>query len=281
MKLTPLDIRHREFRRGIRGYADEEVDVFLDEVADELDHLSQENAAARDRLERLEEQLSQYETIKETLQKTLVTAQQQADDLKESARKETELILRDAELKAREIVGESYLEKQRVQQSLIQLKQVEEGFRFKFRSLLEAHLNLVTEDDASEDRRAFRGLVEDVERELGEDAAAAEPAASGVVAPEEEGGPPRSSVPAEIAAAMSLAGVPQRNGQPPAGETPAGGEGDAVDEGFAVLGLDDDEPAEVPVPSPALPGRGLFTDPEREKKADAFFDERSDRDFEW
>ena len=163
MKLTPLDIRHKEFRRGLRGYSDEEVDVFLDEVADEFERLFQESIDLKERNERLDEQVSQYISLKETLQKTLISAQQQSDETKANARKEAELILRDADLKSRDIVNEAYSEKQRVQQALIQLKQVEEDYRLKFRSLLERHLNSLSKDDASEERRRFHGVVAGME----------------------------------------------------------------------------------------------------------------------
>lgn len=75
----------------------------------------------------------------------MVTAQLQADEVRANARKESELILRDAELKARQIVNDSYRETQRVQQALVQLKHLEEDFRFKFRSLLEGYLKLLDE----------------------------------------------------------------------------------------------------------------------------------------
>ena len=74
MKLTPLDIRHQEFKRGMRGYADEEVDEFLDEVADEYERLFKENIDLSERLESLEDKVKQYRRIEETLQKTLVSA---------------------------------------------------------------------------------------------------------------------------------------------------------------------------------------------------------------
>lgn len=159
MKLTPLDIRHQEFRRAMRGYSEEEVDVFLDEVADEFERSYQDNIELRERIQLLEEKLAEYEQLKETLNNTLVSAQQQADVTRANAHEEGELVLRDAELKARSIVSESYSEKQRVQQSLIQLRQIEEDFRFKFRSLLEAHINLLSEDEVSEERQRFRGLA--------------------------------------------------------------------------------------------------------------------------
>lgn len=145
MKVTPLDIRRKEFKRSLRGYADEEVDVFLDEVADEFERLFQENIEIQDRIQRLEEQVASHAQLKGALEKTLVSAQLQADQLTANARKEGELILRDAELKARNILSDSYAETQRVQQALIQLKHLEEDFRFKFRSLLEGHLKLLNE----------------------------------------------------------------------------------------------------------------------------------------
>lgn len=145
MSVTPLDIRRKEFKRSMRGYSDEEVDVFLDEVADEFERLFQENIELHDRLQRLEEQISGHMQIRDALEKTLISAQLQADDLRANARKEGELMLRDAELKARQIVADSYSETQRVQHALIQLKHLEEDFRFKFRSLLEGHLNLLTD----------------------------------------------------------------------------------------------------------------------------------------
>ncbi len=145
MKVTPLDIRRKEFKRSMRGYADEEVDVFLDEVADEFERLFQENAEMHDRLERQEEQLEANAQIRTALEKTLVSAQLQADQMTANARKESELVMRDAELQARKIVSESYGETQKVQQALVQLKHLEEDFRFKFQSLLEAHLKLLNE----------------------------------------------------------------------------------------------------------------------------------------
>jgi cell division initiation protein len=143
VKVTPLDIRRKEFKRSVRGYSDEEVDLFLDEVADEFERLFQENVALQDKIKRLEEQVGGDTKLRDALEKTLVSAQLHADETRANARKESELILRDAELKARGIVADSYTETQRVQQALIQLKRLEEDFRFKFRSLLEGHLKLL------------------------------------------------------------------------------------------------------------------------------------------
>ncbi len=140
MKLTPLDIRHKEFKRGMRGYVDEEVDEFLDQIADEFERLFKENIDLGERIENLEEQVGRFRRIEETLQKTLISAQQSAEELKQNATKEGQLILRDAELKARQMVNESYGDKQRIEGSLTQLRGVEEEFRIRFKQMLEGFL---------------------------------------------------------------------------------------------------------------------------------------------
>ena len=101
MKITPLDIRRKEFKRSVRGYSDEEVDIFLDEVADEFERLFQENMELHDRMSRMDEQIAGHSQLKDALEKTLISAQLQAEELRANAHKESELILRDAEMKAR------------------------------------------------------------------------------------------------------------------------------------------------------------------------------------
>ncbi len=261
MKLTPLDIRHKEFRRAVRGYSDEDVDVFLDEVADEFERVFQQNVELQDRLERLEQQVQQYESLRETLQNTLVSAQQQADETKANAHKEAELILKDAELKGRDLVNQSYTDKQKVQQALIQLRQIEEDFRFKFRSLLEAHLNLLTEDETSGERGEFQRLVAQVERDVGEGGVSAQAKRQ----PSPAGN--RDATPSflrerEFSALDSDAASPV----PPA---PTGSNPPSEEEGEAVLPLPEAGPEDSAESEPLEP-----FDPE--KTAEGLADEESD-----
>ena len=80
----------------MRGYADVEVDEFLDEVADEFERIFKENIDLRDRLEVLEDQVAGYKRIEETLQKTLISAQASADELKQNSTREAQLIVHEA-----------------------------------------------------------------------------------------------------------------------------------------------------------------------------------------
>jgi len=140
MKLTPLDIRHKEFKRGMRGYADVEVDEFLDEVADEYERLFKENIDLNERVEALEEKIAAYKRIEETLQKTLVSAQQSAEELKANASKESQLILRDAELKARQMVSDLYSDRQSLEKQIQGLRGVEQDLRMRLRTMLQTFL---------------------------------------------------------------------------------------------------------------------------------------------
>ncbi len=147
MRLTPLDIRHKEFARSMRGYKDLEVDEFLDDIADEFERLFNENIDYKDRLESLEEKIEQYRNIEDTLKKTLVSAQQQAEEMKQNAKKEADLILRDAELKSRSIINDSYAERQKIQRSVSALKQKQEDLRYQLKSVIESYSNILDQDN--------------------------------------------------------------------------------------------------------------------------------------
>jgi cell division initiation protein len=140
MKLTPLDIHHKEFGRAIRGYNEAEVDEFLDKVADELERLFKENIDLNERLEAAEERLRGFQDMERTLHNTMISAQKSAEDIVGAAHRESEVVLRDAEVKAKEIVHSALQRKQKTQSELVRIKQAEEDFRAAFKGLLEKHL---------------------------------------------------------------------------------------------------------------------------------------------
>lgn len=208
MKLTPLDIRHKEFKRGMRGYADVEVDEFLDEVADEFERVFKDNIDLGERVEALESQVSGYKRIEETLQKTLVSAQASADELRQNSAKEAQLILHEAELKGRQLVNEVYSERQGIEQSMAKLKSAEQDFRFKFRQLLEGYIKHLEDAPAGAAMAPAEGMAQAEfarHAEAIKEAIAREealPAAESPAAPEQTAEPPAApDVTAEVPAA--------------------------------------------------------------------------------
>jgi len=221
MKLTPLDIRHKEFKRGMRGYVDGEVDEFLDEIADEFERLFKENIELSEHGEALQEKLDQYRNLEATLQNTLVAAQRSAEELRANAQKEAQLMLSEAELKAREMVNESYADKQAVEKQIVVLKSSEEDFRFKFRSLLEGYVKQLGEvDEQSKKTGRFATQTEQIKEAMAHDAASRPSAPPPAAKPAAPTPPPaaRPAAPAPSSQAPTAAAV---SPPPPTTPTPA------------------------------------------------------------
>ncbi|MDI6844296.1 MAG: DivIVA domain-containing protein [Anaerosomatales bacterium] len=159
MKLTPLDIHHKEFSKSLRGYNEVEVDEFLDQVADELERLFKENIELSERIEAAEEKVRAYQQMEQTLNNTLLAAQKSADDIIAKAKHEAEVVLKEADVKAKEIIHNALQQKQKAQADLVRIKQAEEEFRKQFRALLESHLRSVAEIPLPEDVKVLAAEV--------------------------------------------------------------------------------------------------------------------------
>ncbi len=122
MKITPLDIQQMVFRTKLRGYDREEVNRFLEELAQTVESLNRENAMLRERLAMTEQQVSELKRTETTLSNTLVAAQSLADDVKRSANRDAELIVKEAELKAGEVIRQARVELGETQRDLSQLQ---------------------------------------------------------------------------------------------------------------------------------------------------------------
>lgn len=161
MRLTSLDIHQKEFHHKLKGYNEEEVDKFLDQVADEVDRLRKENIELSEKLESADERVRQYQEMERTLHNTLLAAQRSSEDILDRARQESQAILRDAEVKAKEIIHAALTQKQRVQGDFMRLKETEQEFRAKFRDLLEGMVSRLVEIPVPEDVRAMQERAEE------------------------------------------------------------------------------------------------------------------------
>ncbi|MGI6705352.1 MAG: DivIVA domain-containing protein [Clostridia bacterium] len=143
MPLTPMDIHNKEFSRSFRGYDEDEVDSFLDEVVEEFERLYKENLEIRDRISMLHEQITHYKTMENTLKETLITAQKTADEVIENAQKKGELIIKEAEDQGKQIVEEAKREVMEIQKESDELRKQMQVFKMRFKTLLETQLEMV------------------------------------------------------------------------------------------------------------------------------------------
>lgn len=166
MKLTPLDIHHKEFHRSMRGYSEAEVDVFLDQVADEFEKLFKENLDSKEQIEKMQDKVNQYEGQEQTLQKALFMAQQAADNVQLKAAEESEVIVKDAETKAHEVIEDAINQKQDLQKDIENLRKAEKEFRHKFRELLNSYLEVISKVEKAEDKVEVKPEPPEVKVEL-------------------------------------------------------------------------------------------------------------------
>jgi cell division initiation protein len=121
MKLTPLEIQQMVFRVKMRGYDREEVNNFLEEVARTVEALNRDNAGLREKIAGLEQQVSELKRTEVTLSNTLVSAQSLAEDVKRSAQRDADLIVKEADLKAGEMLRQARVELANTQRDLSQM----------------------------------------------------------------------------------------------------------------------------------------------------------------
>ena len=84
--LTPADIHNKEFSRGFRGYNEEEVDDFLDEIVYEFEELIKKNTRLAEDLELERKKTAQYQEMEKNLHETMDVAQKTADEAVQSAK---------------------------------------------------------------------------------------------------------------------------------------------------------------------------------------------------
>jgi cell division initiation protein len=110
------------FKVGMRGYDKEEVNRFLEELAQTVESLNRDNAVQREKIMFLEQQLAELKRTEATLSSTLLSAQSLAEDVKRNAQREADLVIKEAELKAGELIRQARVELTDTQRELLSLQ---------------------------------------------------------------------------------------------------------------------------------------------------------------
>ena len=143
MKLTPIDIRKWEFKKGVRGYDKYEVQAFLDLAAEEFEKLMQDRREFEQKSKRLEKEIEEYKRVEKSLQDTLISAKETTDRSMENSRKEAELIVGDAELHADKVLESARKKASKIEDEITRLTVLRDSFAVKLRSILSSQIELV------------------------------------------------------------------------------------------------------------------------------------------
>jgi cell division initiation protein len=123
MPLTPVEIRHVDLKRTwLRGYRRRTVDQLLEEIADSFEQVWRERADLSDQLEEVETEAAKHRELEALLRSTLVSAERAAQDMKEQARRESDLIVQEAHAESRRVTREAAAEKRRLEEDAVRIR---------------------------------------------------------------------------------------------------------------------------------------------------------------
>jgi cell division initiation protein len=255
MPIRPTDVRRKEFRNGFRGYDANQVDDFLDAVADEFERTYTENSRLREEVSSLRERLQQFEELEGSIRAALVHAEQaasdlrrtatwEADDVRKSASREADLTIREAQARAHQMLAESSARVEHIQTSYDALQEAKRSFTNDFRQLLKTYADVMENMEISSAREIEASLRERLDTEaitVAREAAAHE---GEYAAPEPEDEPSSTSAAPVAPTETPDPGAPTGAAPTPAEPTPD--EPPAVDEPAA---LDESAPPEEHAPA--------------------------------
>ncbi|MFA4830493.1 MAG: DivIVA domain-containing protein [Thermodesulfovibrionales bacterium] len=150
MRITPLDIQQKQFPMKFRGFDVEEVYAFLEVVREEMEELLRENASLKETAQRAENQIKEHKDMESTLRETLITAQNMVEDYKTNARKEAELLVKEAELRSDSMMKDAQEKVIKIHEDIVDLKGIRRHFKEELKRLIESHMKMLEFDKERE-----------------------------------------------------------------------------------------------------------------------------------
>jgi cell division initiation protein len=147
MRISPLDVRQQQFTvRIFRGFDPQEVDAFLEDVAEDYESVLKENALLKEQLEALEERVRGMVEREKTLHETLITAQRLTEEMKDAARRDAALHVRDAELRGEKVLEAVRAEEARIRGDITALRRSRRQLVEQLRGTIETYHRMVMAD---------------------------------------------------------------------------------------------------------------------------------------
>jgi cell division initiation protein len=148
MKITPLDIQQQQFKGKLFGGLDQEdVDAFLQSVASEMENLIRENNELKEQQARQNREMLEVAEREKELREVLLAAQRITEDMKNNARKEADLIISEAELKAERIVADSERQLGELKARIEDVRRQKVQFEMSLKSLLDSFARQLSGDE--------------------------------------------------------------------------------------------------------------------------------------
>ena len=143
VNITPLDIQQQRFKTRFRGFDIQEVDVFLDQMADTFESLLKQNENLKEDFRRLQLEIQGYKNREDAFKRALLNSQRVIEQMKENAQKSAELIVAEAEVKAEKILNKAHNRLAQLHEDIAELKRQRMQIEVQIGSVIEAHSKLL------------------------------------------------------------------------------------------------------------------------------------------
>ncbi len=160
MKISLINITKQDFNKKMRGYDPEEVQAFLEKLASDIEEIQNENDDLKKQLNEAGVKLSEFRRIEKNLQSTLLKAQESSAKAIESTKKQTNLMIKEAEIKSSQILEKARESANEIRNAVISLREERDLIVAKLKSIVnsQAHLLDVKVVEAGEERVAVKQL---------------------------------------------------------------------------------------------------------------------------
>jgi cell division initiation protein len=150
MKISPMEIQRQTFSKRFRGYDPEEVRTYLNLVAEELQQFQREQAALQQEAQFLRSIVDEHRQREEILKNTLLTAQRVSEEIRETARKQGEMTVKEAELQADKLVELAQGRAKSIERETLDLRAMRQMLRSDVRALLERIQHILDAQEEAE-----------------------------------------------------------------------------------------------------------------------------------
>lgn len=155
MSLSPNDVRSYEFSSKMRGYDKEEVDNFLEQVAQTLESVKQESVKLSMELDNMRSQNTNLKQNEDIIKSAAIDARRNADQTINQAKKDALAVIQKAKEEAEKIVGKKTQKIQQIDQQIKRIEQNRKNYLGKLRTLISSHLDLVEKEAEIEAREVL------------------------------------------------------------------------------------------------------------------------------
>ncbi|MBM4165730.1 MAG: DivIVA domain-containing protein [Ignavibacteria bacterium] len=149
MSLTRLEIQQQQFKKVLRGYDIREVGSYLAQLASEIESLQTENASLKTSLNEAVKELERYHQLEQTIQQTLVQAQESSNKFLSNAKLYEEQSRREAEAQAAVIIEEAHKEKIKLSEEISILEMKQKNIVENLKQFLSTELEIVNKAESS------------------------------------------------------------------------------------------------------------------------------------